>query len=124
MQRVKTIFSVVLLSVVSLPCLLAAAQGDLDTTFNPPEGYVLYNGWNNDSYVGVVIQTDFKIVVSTEILNGKDADVEVLRYNGDGTLNSAFGTDGIVIYDGGKGNDCGRLVSQTGRRKDHFDRIQ
>jgi uncharacterized delta-60 repeat protein len=111
MQRVKTIFSIVLLSVVSLPCLLAAAQGDLDTTFNPPEGYALYNGWNKDSYVGVAIQMDSKIVVSTGILNGTDADVGVLRYNGDGTLDSAFGTDGIVIYDGGKGNDCGRLVA-------------
>lgn len=111
MQRVKTIFSIVLLSVVSLPCLLAAAQGDLDTTFNPPEGYALYNGWNKDSYVGVAIQMDSKIVVSTGILNGTDADVGVLRYNGDGTLDSAFGTDGIVIYDGGNGNDCGRLVA-------------
>ncbi len=111
MQRVKTIFSIVLLSVVSLPCLLAAAQGDLDTTFNPPDGYVLYNGWNKDSYVGVAIQTNSKIVVSTGILNGTDADVGVLRYNGDGTLDSAFGTDGIVIYDSGKGNDCGRLVA-------------
>jgi len=111
MQRVKTIFSIVLLSVVSLPCLLAAAQGDLDATFNPPDGYVLHNGWNKDSYVGVAIQTDSKIVVSTGILSGTDADVGVLRYNGDGTLDSAFGTDGIVIYDGGKGNDCGRLVT-------------
>ena len=111
MQRVKTIFSIVLLSVVGLPCLLAAAQGDLDTTFNPPDGYVLYNGWNKDSYVGVAIHTDSKIVVSTGILNGTDADVGVLRYNGDGTLDSAFGTDGIVVYDGGKGNDCGRLVT-------------
>jgi uncharacterized delta-60 repeat protein len=111
MQRVKTIVFIVLLSVVSLPCLLVAAQGDLDTTFNPPDGYVLYNGWNKDSYVGVAIQTDSKIVVSTGILNGTDADVGVLRYNGDGTLDSAFGTDGTVIYDGGKGNDCGRLVA-------------
>ena len=111
MQRVKMIFSIVLLSVLSLPCLLAAAQGDLDTTFNPPDGYVLYNGWNKDSYVGVAIQTDSKIVVSTGILNGTDADVGVLRYNSDGTLDRAFGTDGIVIYDGGKGNDCGRLVA-------------
>ncbi|MBW2202753.1 MAG: hypothetical protein JRF52_01310 [Deltaproteobacteria bacterium] len=93
------------------PCQVSVSQGNPDTTFNPPNGYVLYNGWNKDSYVGVAIQTDSKIVVSTGILNGTDADVGVLRYNGDGTLDSAFGTDGIVIYDGGKGNDCGRLVA-------------
>jgi len=94
-----------------LPCLVSAGQGDLDTTFNPPNGYVLYNGWNKDSYVGVAVQPDTKIVVSTGILNGTDSDVGVLRYKSDGTLDSTFGTGGVVIYDGGKGNDSGRLVA-------------
>ncbi len=111
MRWAKKIFSLGFLFIVCLPSLVWAAQGNLDTTFNPPDGYVLYNGWNKDSYVGVAIQTDSKIVVSTGIHNGTDADVGVLRYNGDGTLDSTFGTDGIVIYDGGKGNDCGRLVA-------------
>ena len=111
MIRTKTVFSSVFMFLLSLPCLVWAEQGDLDTTFNPPNGYVLYNGWNKDSYVGVAIQADTKIIVSTGILNGKDSDVGVLRYKSDGTLDSTFGTGGVVIYDGGKGNDSGRLVA-------------
>jgi len=93
------------------PCQVSVSQGNPDTTFNPPNGYVLYNGWNKDSYVGVAVQPDTKIVVSTGILNGTDSDVGVLRYKSDGTLDSTFGTGGVVIYDGGKGNDSGRLVA-------------
>ena len=86
-------------------------QGDLDATFNAPDGYALYGVWNKDSYVGAAIQMDHKILVSTGILNGTDSDVGVLRYNPDGTLDITFGTDGVFIYDSGNGNDCGRLVA-------------
>lgn len=34
----------------------------------------------------------------------------LLRYNSDGSLDSGFGTDGMVIYDGGTGNDNGRRL--------------
>ncbi len=93
------------------PCQVSVSQGSPDTTFNPPNGYALYNGWNKDSYVGVAIQPDGKIILSTGILNGADSDVGVLRYNGDGSLDSTFGTGGVVIYGGGKGNDSGRLIA-------------
>jgi uncharacterized delta-60 repeat protein len=96
---------------VCFPCLVLGAQGDLDITFNPPNGYTLYKGWNTDSYIGTAIQSDGKIVVSTGIENGANDDVGVLRYNRDGTLDGSFGTNGIVTYDGGNGNDCGRLLA-------------
>ena len=86
-------------------------QGDLDPTFNAPEGYALYMGWNKDSYVGTAIQANGKILVSTGILNDTDSDVGVLRYNADGTVDKEFGSDGIVIYDSGYGDDCGRLMA-------------
>jgi len=87
-------------------------QGDLDATFNAPNGgYALYSGWNRDSYMGLAIQLDGKILVSTGISNGADSDVGVLRYNSDGTLDTNFGTGGVVIHDSGNGNDCGRLVA-------------
>ena len=92
-------------------CQVSVPQGGLDTTFNPPDGYVLYNGWNKDSYLGSAIQADAKIVVSSGIENGTDSDVVVLRYNDNGTLDETFGTNGAVTYDGGKGDDCGRLVA-------------
>jgi len=92
-------------------CHALSPQGGLDTTFNPPDGYVLYNGWNKDSYLGSAIQADAKIVVSSGIENGTDDDVVVLRYNDNGTLDETFGTNGAATYDGGKGDDCGRLVA-------------
>ena len=92
-------------------CRVSLSQGDPDPAFNPPNGYVLYNGWNKDSYVGVVIQRDRKIIMSTGLDNGMDSDVGVLRYNEDGTLDSTFGMGGVFIYDGKNGDDCGRLAA-------------
>ena len=92
-------------------CPVLVPQRGLDTTFNPPNGYVLYNGWDKDSYLGSVIQADAKIVVSSGIEDGTDSDVVVLRYNDNGTLDETFGTNGVATYDGGKGDDCGRLVA-------------
>jgi uncharacterized delta-60 repeat protein len=86
-------------------------QGDLDATFNAPDGYALYGGWNQDSYMGTAIQLDGKILVSTGILNGTDSDVGILRYNSDGTLDTDFATGGVFTYDSGNGDDCGRLVA-------------
>lgn len=106
----KLLFSICFF-IACFPCLVLGAQGDLDITFNTPNGYTLYKGWNKDSYTGAAIQADGKILVSTGIKNGADADVGVLRYNRDGTLDGTFGINGIVTYDGGNGNDCGRLLA-------------
>jgi len=91
-------------------CPASVPQGVLDPTFNSPEGYVLYNGWNKDSYIGSAVQPDGKILVSAGIDVGTGSDVVVLRYNLDGILDGAFGGSGVVTYDGG-GDDCGRLVA-------------
>ena len=95
----------------SSPTPTGKQQGDLDATFNAPDGYALYTGWNKDSYIGLAIQPDDKILVSTGISNGTDSDVAVLRYNPDGTLDTTFGTEGVFTYDSGNGDDCGRLIA-------------
>ena len=92
-------------------------QGDLDWTFGSPDGYVLFEGWNTDSYVGLALQSDGRIVVSTGILNGTDSNAGVLRYHADGTLDGGFGNSGLVTYDGGNGKDCGRSVVIDGDGK-------
>jgi uncharacterized delta-60 repeat protein len=101
----------VLLFAFGLPCVVGAAQGDLDTTFNAPLGYVVYGGWNRDSYVGVVIQDESKIIVSTGVAGVTGSDVAVLRYDGKGRPDKTFGTGGVVTHDGGKGDDSGRLLA-------------
>jgi uncharacterized delta-60 repeat protein len=95
----------------SNPTPAGKQQGDLDAAFNAPDGYALYGGWNKDSYMGVAIQLDGKILASTGISNGTDSDVAVLRYNPDGTPDPDFGTAGVFTYDSGNGDDCGRLVA-------------
>lgn len=111
MSKAKMILSFASLFVVYLPCLLLAADGDLDTSFNSPNGYALYNDWNKDSYVGASIQTDGKIIVSSGINGVTDVDAVVLRYTSSGKPDSDFGTNGVATYDGGSGDDCGRLVA-------------
>ncbi len=111
MSKAKIIIFVASLFVVYLPCRLLAADGDLDTSFNSPNGYVLYNGWTTDSYVGTAIQTDGKVIVSSGINGVTDTDAVVLRYTSSGKPDSDFGTNGVATYDGGSGDDCGRLVA-------------
>jgi uncharacterized delta-60 repeat protein len=80
------------------------APGDLDTaTFNAPYGYFTYGGSNDFSYA-VAIQSDGKMVVAGMSYNGINCKVLVMRLNSNGTLDSTFGTGGIVMYD--CGNDC------------------
>ena len=74
LKNKKLLFSICFLT-VCFPCLVLGAQGDLDITFNSPNGYTLYNGWNTDSYMGAAIQADGKIIVSTGIENGANDDV-------------------------------------------------
>ena len=78
-----------------------SAPGDLDATFNPPNGFVTYDTGDYVMGKAVAIQSDGKILVVGDIENPSDWDVLVLRYNTDGSLDSGFGTDGVVTYDSG-----------------------
>jgi uncharacterized delta-60 repeat protein len=74
--------------------------GDLDTTFGTG-GKVLTDipGTTVDRGHGVVIQSDGKIVVAgtADFTVTADSEFLVIRYNTDGSLDSTFGTGGIVI---------------------------
>jgi len=111
MVKGKMVVTVASLLVMYLPCLLLAAEGNLDISFNPPNGYVLFNGWNRDAYIGAAIQRDGKIVVSGGINGATDSDAVVLRYTSAGTPDINFGVNGVAAYDGGNGDDCGRLLA-------------
>jgi uncharacterized delta-60 repeat protein len=93
----------------------AATPGALDTSFNTPNGYILFNSAanNRDRGVEVAIQADGKIVVLGYSYNGANEDVLLARYNTDGSLDTSFGAGGFVLYDRG-GNDRGLgLALQT-----------
>jgi len=53
----------------------------------------------------LALQADGKIVVAGYAYNGVDFDFTLVRYNTNGTLDSTFGSSGIVTTDSGNGND-------------------
>ena len=72
-------------------------NGSLDTTFGTggivttPVG----SGW--DFANGLGIQSDGRIVTAGKSFNGSNYDFALVRYNANGSLDTTFGTDGIVI---------------------------
>jgi uncharacterized delta-60 repeat protein len=78
---------------------MLSTAGFLDTTFGAPNGYVLSTIHSRQSGGNAIaIQTDGKIVVAggASDARGNNA-LAVLRYNPDGTLDSTFGSGGIVL---------------------------
>jgi uncharacterized delta-60 repeat protein len=75
-------------------------DGSLDSTFNHPEGVVLYNHDNVLSFAtDVAIQSDGKIVVAgfrSQVAQNW-YDIMVLRYNTDGSLDTSF-SGGEVVF--------------------------
>jgi len=71
-------------------------SGTLDTTFGSG-GIVTTSIGVDDEYASsVAVQPDGKIVLVGSVDNGIDDDFIVLRYTTSGTLDTTFGTDGIV----------------------------
>src|SRR5215213_3696859 len=80
---------------------LLAAAGDLDTTFSG-DGVAFYNnsGFSVESGQAIAVQSDGKVVVAGATGDGSaSGDILLLRYNADGTPDSTFDTDGVVITD-------------------------
>jgi len=81
-------------------------DGSLDATFGT--GGVVTTavsaGTGVDRAFGVALQTDGRIVVAAGVVTAEGGqDIGVLRYNGDGTLDTTFGGDGIVTVAIGPG---------------------
>ena len=86
-------------------------DGTLDTLFSG-DGVAVFNGAADNEDIGraVAIQADGKIVVVGQTSNGTNNNLLVLRYTGSGSLDTTFGTDGVVSF-GGSGNETGRAVA-------------
>lgn len=111
-MNLKTTF---LLSILfSIPFTTLAQDGSLDTSFGiggivttTVGGYASVNLAGN-AYP-VAIQNDGKIVVAGKSFNGLNYDFAVVRYNNNGSLDTSFGTSGIVITD--FGNDLPKSIA-------------
>lgn len=72
-------------------------DGTLDTTgFGGGTGFVTTSIGGFDNGFGVAVQSDGRIVVAGNADAGVAERVALLRYNGNGNLDSGFGTGGIV----------------------------
>ncbi len=99
-------------------------DGTLDTTFDST-GYVVMNGVaganGNDSGNGIAIDGSGRIVVAGSSMNSSgNSDIVVLRFNGDGTLDTAFDGTGIAAINnaaGGNSQDYGARVAIDGSGK-------
>lgn len=93
-------------------------NGVLDPTFGTA-GIVVHNnaaGGNGDDGAGpLVIDSYGKILVTGYSVNASgNNDLAIWRYNSDGTLDTSFGTNGIVTHNnaaGGNGDDRGGAIA-------------
>lgn len=74
--------------------IASAAPGDLDTTFNNPDGVVISGNGGFERANAMAVQSDGKIVVVGD--QSFSGDFVVMRYTAGGVLDTTFDGDGIV----------------------------
>ena len=92
--------------------------GDLDPSFGATGGKVLTNFGVNDSTgiaSAVALQSDGRIVAAGQTFSASGKlDFALARYNGNGSLDTAFGTGGKVLTDfGGSGAAAAAVAMQS-----------
>jgi len=80
--------------------------GDLDPTFGSGGVVVTQISIYFDHGEGLVQQTDGKLIAVGVSNNSLDTDVVVARYNPDGSLDTSFGSNGLVVTDLGSYEDA------------------
>ncbi|MFM7739828.1 MAG: delta-60 repeat domain-containing protein, partial [Planctomycetota bacterium] len=87
------------------------ADGSLDTSFGTAGKVTTPVGTSNDQGYSVTIQPDGKIVLAGSTHNGSNWDFALVRYNADGSLDTSFGTGGMVTTPIGTNDDYGLSVT-------------
>ncbi len=85
--------------------------GDLDSTFGSGGRVITPIGGGDDIASSVALQADNKIVVTGSSFNGVATDIAVLRYTITGTLDTTFGSNGIVTETITIGDDVANAVA-------------
>ncbi|HYV94121.1 MAG TPA: T9SS type A sorting domain-containing protein, partial [Chitinophagales bacterium] len=90
------------------------SDGSLDNSFGSTGKVTTDIGVGGDDANEVVVQTDGKILVAGNSSNGSNYDFGLVRYKSDGSIDSTFGTNGIITTDFASGNDfCLSLLIQS-----------
>ena len=87
------------------------SNGSLDSTFDN-DGIVTtsFSSIGYDQTSDMVIQSDGKILVAGASHGEYNYDFGLVRYNSDGSLDSGFGVNGIVVTDYGKENNIPNAI--------------
>jgi uncharacterized delta-60 repeat protein len=80
-------------------------DGNLDNTFDSDGKVTTAIGSSNEVGKSAAIQSDGKIVVAGKSYNGSAFNFAVVRYNGNGSLDNSFDSDGKVTTDFGGRDD-------------------
>jgi len=91
------------------------SNGTLDTTFSGDGKLttsIASGSTGNDYAHSVLVQSDNKILVAGESYNGSNYDLAITRYNTDGTLDTSFGSVGIVKTAIGPSSDYGYQITK------------
>ena len=80
-------------------------DGSLDTTFGNNGKVTTPIGSGDDTAYGMTIQSDNKIVLAGASYNGNNDDFALVRYNIDGSIDTTFGSNGVVVTDFSGGDD-------------------
>lgn len=96
---------------VGLPQSAWAAAGDLDLTFDGDGRRVFLDSTSDDRGVAAAIQADGKIVVVGESNLFGTADVQLLRFNSNGSSDASFSGNGRRVYDEPAAEDHGLAVA-------------
>ncbi|WP_323188224.1 hypothetical protein [Streptomyces sp. NBC_00249] len=101
--------------VLALSGVALAAPGDLDPSFDT-DGKVTTDFGGDDAAHAVALQTDGKItVVGAKGIDGA-SDFALARYNTNGSLDTSFGTDGMVTTDFGANDGAVKTAVQADGR--------
>jgi len=89
-------------------------NGSLDNTFDFDGMLTTDLGSIYDYGESIAIQSDGKIILAGFTINGSDADIALVRYNTNGSLDNTFDFDGKVISHFGSGkNECYSVAIQS-----------
>jgi uncharacterized delta-60 repeat protein len=91
----------IFLSFLGLTQLVFGQDGTLDNSFGIGGKVVTSVSANNDFASHCVVQSDGKIIVGATSYSGTPSynkfNIELIRYNSNGTIDNAFGVNGIVV---------------------------
>jgi uncharacterized delta-60 repeat protein len=87
------------------------SNGTLDTTFGSSGKVIQTIGLSFYFGQSLAIQPDGKILLGGHCSNGRNNDFCIARFNSNGTLDTSFGSSGIVIQPIGSFNDNGQSLA-------------